>query len=74
MTPEELNMMEYDIALVVTVRQWGADANDAADRALLNLGLSPGTQLRSPEPSNYGAEAGPVRVLSPPQVIMIKPR
>jgi hypothetical protein len=69
----EFNMNDYDIALVFTVRQRGADATDAVDRALFNLGLRVGDELRNPEPSNCGAEAGPVVVLRRPNVIMIRP-
>jgi hypothetical protein len=66
-------MNEYEIALIVIVRQRGADASDAANRAVLNLGLREGDKLRSPERSNCDAEAGPVMVVSRPNVIMAKP-
>lgn len=65
-------MNEYEIAVFVIVKQRGADASDAVDRALFNLRLRHGAELRNPEPSHCGDEAGPVIVVRAPEVIMVK--
>lgn len=63
-------MNEYEIALVVIVKQRGADLSDAVERAMFNLRLREGDTLMNPEPSNCGAEAGPVTVLRRPSLVM----
>lgn len=65
-------MNEYEIALVVIVKQRGVDADDAEDRAISNMVLKRGQSFTSPQPLNGSEEAGSASLVIGPTVIMTK--
>lgn len=62
-------MTDYEIALVLLVRQGGVDATDAVNRALANLLLEPGGTANR----LANAPPGGAQILRRPTIIMTRP-
>lgn len=65
-------MKEYEIALVIIVKQRGVDASDAEDHIIANMQLKRGQSFNSPHPLNGAEEAGAAMLVVGPTVVMTK--
>lgn len=64
-------MNEYDIALVIHVRQRGVDQTDAFNRVVGNMALYEDNQFTST--TVFGDESGVTTLVRQPQVALIAP-